>query len=421
MNNQTIIKVIDAPMGSGKTSWAIDYINKPFRHNNNFMYVTPLLSETKRIKEKCVKSKRGFYLPKAQYKKENGTNNKTNGLYSLINNDEDIATTHNLLLNITNEHRQLIKRKNYTLFLDEVIQPIESFQLKKKNDIKYLEEKQSIKINTNGRIEWIEDIKNIQYDDFRILCNNRCLYAFKDNSNNSYSVISVLPPELFTCFSEIYILTYNFKNSILYHYFKAHNINFELCTLSSNKEVIPYQTPDTRQYRKLIKLYDNVSVGGYKNDLVKQKENSALSKSWFYASYNKNKVITLKNSIYNFLHNLCKANSNNIMWTTFKDKVKLLKNKGYSSKNCFCPCNCVATNEYGNRHYLVYGLNYFPTPMIRRYFEKIGYNLPSSFENGIALNTLLQWVFRSAIRNNEKIHLYLPSNRMYNLMKKWLE
>lgn len=85
MNNQTIIKVIDAPMGSGKTSWAIDYINKPFRHNNNFMYVTPLLSETKRIKEKCVKSKRGFYLPKAQYKKENGTNNKTNGIYSLIN------------------------------------------------------------------------------------------------------------------------------------------------------------------------------------------------------------------------------------------------------------------------------------------------------------------------------------------------
>ena len=66
MKNETIIKVIDAPMGSGKTSWAIDYINKPFRHNNNFMYVTPLLSETKRIKEKCAKSKKGLLLTRGK-------------------------------------------------------------------------------------------------------------------------------------------------------------------------------------------------------------------------------------------------------------------------------------------------------------------------------------------------------------------
>ena len=47
------ITVIDAPMGKGKTSWAINYINeigkKPFR--NRVIYITPYLDEVKRFKE----------------------------------------------------------------------------------------------------------------------------------------------------------------------------------------------------------------------------------------------------------------------------------------------------------------------------------------------------------------------------------
>ena len=38
-----------------------------------------------------------------------------------------------------------------------------------------------------------------------------------------------------------------------------------------------------------------------------------------------------------------------------------------------------------------------------------------------ALNMLVQWVWRSAVRDGQKIRLYLPSQRMRNILYEWLE
>ncbi|MFF5400921.1 hypothetical protein ACFY5J_26965 [Peribacillus butanolivorans] len=57
------IKVIDAICGAGKTSYAIQMINErankvgfgddePYSSDKKFIYVTPFLSEVKRIKER---------------------------------------------------------------------------------------------------------------------------------------------------------------------------------------------------------------------------------------------------------------------------------------------------------------------------------------------------------------------------------
>ena len=38
-----------------------------------------------------------------------------------------------------------------------------------------------------------------------------------------------------------------------------------------------------------------------------------------------------------------------------------------------------------------------------------------------AISTLIQWVFRSAIRKGEEVWLYLPSRRMRELFTEWLD
>lgn len=38
-----------------------------------------------------------------------------------------------------------------------------------------------------------------------------------------------------------------------------------------------------------------------------------------------------------------------------------------------------------------------------------------------ALSILIQWVFRSAIRNGKKIKIYIPSERMRYLLKEWIQ
>jgi hypothetical protein len=41
-------------------------------------------------------------------------------------------------------------------------------------------------------------------------------------------------------------------------------------------------------------------------------------------------------------------------------------------------------------------------------------------EDEWALSELIQWLFRSAIRQKEEIELYIPSERMRKLLIEWL-
>lgn len=41
-------------------------------------------------------------------------------------------------------------------------------------------------------------------------------------------------------------------------------------------------------------------------------------------------------------------------------------------------------------------------------------------EDVFALSELIQWIWRSRIRNNEPINLYIPSKRMRELLTGWL-
>ena len=41
-------------------------------------------------------------------------------------------------------------------------------------------------------------------------------------------------------------------------------------------------------------------------------------------------------------------------------------------------------------------------------------------EDGFALSEMLQFIWRSAIRDNKEINIYIPSSRMRNLLVGWI-
>ena len=59
--NMITINVVDAIMGSGKTSAAINYING-LDEDTRVIYITPYLNEVIRIKEECSEKKFFFLL-----------------------------------------------------------------------------------------------------------------------------------------------------------------------------------------------------------------------------------------------------------------------------------------------------------------------------------------------------------------------
>ena len=108
--------------GTGKTSKAIEMMQE--NTDTNYIYITPFLSEVDRVKKSVTNRK--FHDP--TNKNTKGT--KLQGLKELILKDKDIISTHALFSSVDEEIIDLLKVSNYVLILDEVMNIIETLNLK---------------------------------------------------------------------------------------------------------------------------------------------------------------------------------------------------------------------------------------------------------------------------------------------------
>lgn len=203
------ITVVDAPMGKGKTSWAINYINeigrKPFR--NRVIYITPYLDEVKRVKENVYTM--DLIEPELKYK--DGKSTKLSHLKDLLKNGADIISTHAMFKNVDDDIIDLLKNIGYILILDEVFQVIENIKIKK-NDLKLLLNSKwiiPVEGDAKGLHKWNYDVAPINDTDFAYIKNyadTKNLYIF-----NNTALYWTFPSNVFRLFKEVYILTYLFE------------------------------------------------------------------------------------------------------------------------------------------------------------------------------------------------------------------
>ena len=104
------------------------------------------------------------------------------------------------------------------------------------------------------------------------------------------------------------------------------------------------------------------------------------------------------------------------MWTTKKEFKKLLESNG--NKKGFISLNIKATNEYKDTYNLAYIYNRFLNPLEKGFFTSNDIKVD---EDIFALSELIQWIWRSRIRDNKPINIYIPSQRMRNLLIDWLD
>ena len=104
------------------------------------------------------------------------------------------------------------------------------------------------------------------------------------------------------------------------------------------------------------------------------------------------------------------------MWTTFNMAQDILKGPRYTKG--FVSHNARATNKYREKRNLAYLVNKFLPPALVQYFGKKGVEVN---EELFAVSELIQWLFRSALRDENPVALFLPSERMRTLLNKWIE
>lgn len=416
------ITVVDSLMGTGKTSWAINFMNE--MDDYNFIYITPFLDEIYRIKDSCTR--RIFNDPKQD------KNSKMENLLELLKEGVNIATTHALFKNMDERCIEYLRENDYILIMDEVIEVVEEVDIKK-DDVDMLIRDGKIKVLEDNRITWIEDNYDGSFNKYKTHLKNGDCYLFQNSV-----IMWTFPTKILELFKHTYILTHLFEGSMQCNYYQMNNIEYEYKSvrkierdgfgkLKDEYELCDFYIPKVGdELRNKIHIYE-----GKLNDIGKSRDKrvNPLSKSWFEKKGKTNERCTLvKNNIYNYFKNICKSKSNENMWTVYKEfqskcgdkgfKGRTIKVNGRERNTCFVPLNTRATNEYRHKKYLAYGINRFMSPILKNFFISKGIEVS---EDMYVLSELIQWIWRSAIRDGEEIYLYIPSQRMRELLNKYFD
>lgn len=408
MIEESVIKIVDDIMGSGKSTWAINHINQ--NPDKKFLCIVPLLSECERFKEKTDID----IIDPEKW------GSKWKNFRWLVENDKNIVTTHSLIKMMDLDMLELLKSKNYVLMIDECLDVLDTYKISK-DDLKIIFNEKLVSLDEDGFLVWNEERKPYKgvYGDIKRLCSFKSLMGFKKENSDELARIIMwnFPVDFFKCFDESYIFTYLWEGSIQKSYFDIHGIKYEKYMLDYDRQLIPHCKEIEYEKRKNIVDLINIYDGKFNKIGMKIGKSNPLSKSWYEDKRKKNRSIfsQLKNNTENYFRTVTKTKSIDNMYTVFKPYCKYVKGEGYTKG--FVSCNARGTNEFKNKKSLAYLINFFMSPDIKQFVEH--YHIEFD-DNLFSLSALLQWIWRSLIRDGKSINLYIPSERMRELLKMWI-
>lgn len=429
------IKVIDSPCGSGKTEWAIKYINS-LPADSKVLFVTPYLDEISRIITSC--RAKDIQQPKEKF----GV--KMIDFIDLVKEGKNIAMTHSLFSLVTKSAITKIKQQGYILILDEVMDVIRVYDssdedkyygeddfntdyiAKTRKDIGYFKDLGVIEIDEEERVNWVRrDIKLSRYAKLKDLADTDSLYFI-----NGTKLIYTLSPKLFSknTFKDVYILTYMFDCQFQKYFCDFYEIPYKKYHIIGEypdfelKATEDTDNPDKdfkEKIKSLVTIVDdeNLNKIGTTLNASSGRRKNLLSASWYQRYYGEN---TRRNKYENITYVARKVveglRAEQYIWCTFK-KYKTKVQDEYLAESSFLPLNMRAINTKSQATHCVYLVNRFACPEYKDFLKKKDIEIN---EKDWALSELIQWVWRSAIRNGKPITLFIPSVRMRTLFKKWL-
>ena len=423
------VEILDGIMGSCKTTNICKWMEE---HNTQykFFYISPLLDEVKdggRIQQSCPTTR--FVAPEnietdkqreESQRKGIKYKRKSDHLLHLLQVGANITCTHNLYLSMTEDHFNEMKKHNYVLIIDEELGMIDDYKTYTSPDVKSLVKLGCLEIqDKDGMLVWKKDdvteFNDIghQYYNFKRHVDNNMIYVSKRDSN---IFVCQLPTKLITIAERCIILTYMFGGNILSSFLKLKGLDYVPFTEVTIKDV------NKESIKQLITLH--------KPKMKKWDKDMKLSVSAYNGMSSEN-IKFLSNYICSIAKD-CSATDYDVMYTFPKDRCNLSSNKRtnkikpkgfvdttlkHPDKVCWIYASCRATNKHRHKSVVIHAYDRYPNQSVASYLQD--FNTPVDAKV-FALSEMLQWVWRSRIRDGKQITLAILSKRMKLLFLNWL-
>ena len=466
-DNQYI--VWDAMMSSGKTQTIIKYMLEQSTvrwgaKQDKFIYISPYLSEAHRIAGteaiegddlqrprkvryddpqyedalllnggelptyynlELEQSQLGFLHPN----QKNKDGSKETGFKLLVESGANIVSTHNLFKLLSLANSLDIDLSDYTLVIDEALETLMCDDTFTASELNKFFENNILAMNDDGvSVQFLKEnfgrvsgtnvntTEGTRYEYIADACNKGLVYRFGNR------VVTKFDATILTMFKKTIIMTYNYKGSMFDLALKQQGIDPHI-------EHFGLQVSDIKHLITINEDEKMNSVGVSRNPktMVKSGKYPVLTATYFKDDAKGTKRVAYPNVnkfFYNKLFNLwCQKEKVDIerrLWTCFKDDAVSI-GKGSNKTNrfgaSFLAFNKRATNDYAETDHLAFLINVYLQP---DFVKASSYNEWHLHRDHYSLNVLIQWIFRSAIRKHQPINLYIPSERMRNLLKGWL-
>lgn len=391
------ITVVDARMGRGKSSAAIRYMNR-YKGAKRFLYITPYLNEVDRICEQC-----DFDQSDSDYM------SKSAELKTHIRHGKNVAATHSLFYLMDEEALELVRANHYSLIIDESIQVIERLNVTDKDFALIIS--QLADVGENGVVRWKDKEYDGRFCDYKELADAGSLRMIDS------ALLNVMNPDMLRSFDEVFMLTYLFDGQYQKAYLDFFGFDYRIIGVELDEDGYRFSnapdSPPPLDYRSLIHIVETPAMNKVGDGKF------ALSKNWFTRrGYDHPDIRALRNNLKKFFQGVPGGNHDSRLWTSFKDaRDKLTDRRTGRFRNNFLQVSARATNEFRNRTDIAYMANRFVDPNLLKFFSERDIEINSDH---FALSEMLQWIWRSAIRDNKPINLYIPSSRMRELLIDWM-
>ena len=409
-----IVKVIDRPCGTGKSTDLIDEINS---NNDKYLVIVPVLTEVSRFRKEC---------PRLKEPEGNGglstdsRETKLSSVIVLLENNESIVTTHALYKQI-----KLIQHLlgDYHIVIDEVLNVVEElkYSLDFNDTWSLISEKRLVIVRDNNLVEVSADEDELSGYEEK---GNLIKFVRKAQEMEVFYIdgthyVVQAPHELFTSGKSCRVLTFLFKGSKLQGYFDAVNINYNI---KVDAEILCNWKKEARNNLTIIPTKNHyqcnvVAISGGSNSsanakakLNRQQIAQSIKNLWNTGSLKSHHV----NEVLVCAGKAAWDKDNEVNQFSPKDTLK--HNTGLASAD-WVPVITRGTNEYSDK-------------TVMFYLHKAGMSVNVKNHLGLSskkdkelliVSEAIQVIYRLAIRNNKPVVVVIPDKDVARLIKKFIE